>query len=323
MRKSNIKLFYTLVFSFFLISSTTILTIKLKGWGNAPRGEIHETPRRVLAEQVSLEDLKLPDVPIMKEGVVMPSFSAQSVLAKDLDSDKTLYEKNIDLPLFPASTTKVITALVALDYYSLDNIVKVQDVDVIGQKMRLVEGEEISIRDLLYGLLVYSANDAAEALAQNYDGGRSAFIEAMNRKVAELGLKSSHFTNPSGLDTENQFTTAEDLIRVTKIAMENPFFRDVVKTKSIDVKSTDGRFIHKLTNINALLGRVDGVLGVKTGWTENARENLVTYIERDGRKVMIALLGSEDRFGETKSLISWIFLSYSWENPEDLALPTP
>jgi D-alanyl-D-alanine carboxypeptidase (penicillin-binding protein 5/6) len=102
-------------------------------------------------------------------------------------------------------------------------------------------------------------------------------------------------------------------VNVSKLAMEKQEFAHIVGTKEIEVKSIDGKITHKLANLNQLLGKVPGVLGVKTGWTENARENLVTYVERDNRKVMLAVLGSQDRFGETKELIDWIFANYIWQ----------
>jgi len=242
-----------------------------------------------------------------------PVVSAQAALAIDLDSGITLYEKDPDKTLLPASTTKIVTALVALDTYPDDAVLVVANPKVEGQKMGLIKGEKIKVGDLLYGLLVYSANDAAEVLAQNYPGGRDAFIEAMNAKVRQLHLEHTTFKNPTGLDGNGHLTTAKDLIRVASVAMENPEFAQIVGTKEILVKSQDGKIAHRLTNINELLGKVEGVLGVKTGWTENARENLVTYIVRGNKRVMIALLGSQDRFGETKELIDWIFSNYTWE----------
>ena len=252
--------------------------------------------------------------PVLNENSGFPIVSAQGALAVDLESGIPLYEKNADSPLLPASTTKIITALVALDNYPLDMTIKVGKVSIDGQKMGLTFGEEIKVEDLLYGLLVYSANDAAEVLAINFPGGRSKFIEEMNKKAVELSLNHSRFYNPSGLDGMGHVSTARDLIRVSEVAMRNPEFAKIVGTKSIIGKSVDQRISHRLTNINELLGIVPGVLGVKTGWTENARENLVTYIERDGHKVFIAILGSSDRFGETKELIDWIFTNYTWQN---------
>jgi D-alanyl-D-alanine carboxypeptidase len=171
----------------------------------------------------------------------------------------------------------------------------------------------MKFEDLLYGLLVYSANDAAETLAQDFPGGYDVFITAMNQKATDLSMKNSHFDNPVGLDTDGQHSTAKDLIRASEVAMRNPTFSKIVGTKNIIVKDDSGKISYSLKNVNELLGVVPGVMGVKTGWTENARENLVTYIERDNHKIMIALLGSQDRFGETKELIDWIFTNYKWQ----------
>ncbi len=254
-----------------------------------------------------------PKLPILKENSGFPVISAQSAMAVDLDSGVTLYEKDPIRPLLPASTTKIVTALVSLDTYRLDQILRVGKINVAGQKMDLVMGEEILFEDLLKGLLIYSANDAAEVLAQNHPGGRDLFIALMNKKAKDLGLNSTNFTNPTGLDNGAQYSTTRDLIVISKEAMKIPIFAEIVATKEAIVKSTDGRFTHRLLNINKLLGEVYGVKGVKTGWTENARENLVTYIERDDKKIMIAVLGSSDRFGETKELIDWIFTNYNWQ----------
>jgi len=252
------------------------------------------------------------DLPILKESAKYPILSAQSVMAVDLVSGVTLYEKDPNKALLPASTTKIITALVAIDTYELNQVLKVGRISVEGQKMGLVTGEEIKFVDLLNGLLIYSANDAAEVLAQNHPGGRDLFIGLMNKKVKNLGLNNTHFGNPTGLDNGAQYSTTRDLIVVSKYAMKNPIFAEIVGTKEKTVKSIDGRISHKLVNVNRLLGEVPGVLGVKTGWTENARENLVTYVERDQRKIMTVVLGSSDRFGETKELIEWIYQNYIW-----------
>jgi len=179
--------------------------------------------------------------------------------------------------------------------------------------MGLYLGEQMTFENLLYGLLVYSANDAAETLAQNFPGGYDNFITAMNQKATDLSMTNSYFDNPVGLDTDGQHSTARDLIRASEVAMRNPEFAKVVGTKQITVTDITGKSIYSLKNINELLGVVPGVMGVKTGWTENARENLVTYMDRDGHKIMIALLGSQDRFGETKELIDWIFTNYEWQ----------
>ena len=262
---------------------------------------------------VARENKVFAPIPVLSKSSTFPIVSSQGALAVDLESGISLYEKNSDSPLLPASTTKIVTALVSLDTYSLDQVLKAGNVRVIGQKMGLRTGMEMRVEDLLYGLLVYSANDAAEVLAASYPNGYDGFIEAMNIKAKELSMNHSNFQNPVGLDGISQVTTAKDMVRVAEVAMRNPEFAKIVSTKQITIKDASGKISYNLRNINELLGRIPGVLGVKTGWTENARENLVTYIERDGHKIMIAVLGSQDRFGETTELINWIFENYQWE----------
>lgn len=294
------ELFFLSLLSFVFVASTSLAVSKFV--------EISPINYKVSGRTFSAN-------PTLKSSTAsFPVISAQSVLAIDLDSGETLYEKNPDVALLPASTTKIVTALVAMDYYPDSATLTVNGIRVEGQKMGLVSGERIAVRDLLNGLLIYSANDAAEVLAANYPGGRDAFVAAMNLKAKELNLTSTNFTNPSGLETANHFSTARDLVRVSKHAMKNRAFADVVATKESVARSADGKIDHRLANINELIGKVDGVLGVKTGWTENARENLVTYIKRDKRRIMIALLASQDRFGETEELIEWIFENYEWKS---------
>ena len=294
-KKKNFMFFVMLVFVFVSTSAMAIT-------GQIPQ---------IIPVLSNFEKKNFAEIPILKDGIGFPVFSAQAVFAYDLDSGIVLYEKNPDLKLLPASTTKIITALVALDTYSLDEYVKVDKFYVEGQKMGLVAGEVIKIEDLLYGMLVYSANDAAEVLARIYPEGREGFIIAMNTKAKEIGMDSSNFLNPVGLDGNT--SSARDLVRASTVAMRNTNFAKIVGTKEVTIKSIDQKISHKIKNINELLGEVPGVLGVKTGWTENARENLVTYMDRDGHRIAISVLGSQDRFGETKELINWIFENYKWE----------
>ncbi len=274
----------------------------------------------LLGFQVRAKELgiKLYDIgnasslPILTGNKSFPVLSGQGVIALDADSNVTLYEKGADTQLYPASTTKILTALVALDYYKSDEILTVIDNNVDGQKMGLIKGEQMTFENLINGLLIYSANDAAITLADNYPGGREAFVAGMNAKVAELHLENSHFSNPVGLDDMSQVTTARDMVRVAEVAMKNPVFASIVGTKQKVISDVTGRFSYNLTNVNSLLGSIPGVIGVKTGYTEAARENLVTNVVRDGHDVFIAILGSEDRFGETKELIDWLYGSYTW-----------
>lgn len=307
------NLFYLAPISFIFVATTAL----------ALNSDISSIPEKVSNIVYKKPGKSFALLPVLSETSSFPIISGQAALAVDLNSGITLYEKNPDSPLLPASTTKIITALVALDAYPLDAVLTVGNIKIDGQKMRLVAGEKIRAEDLLYGLLVFSANDAAEVLADNYPGGKDTFVMAMNQKAKDLSLENTNFKNPSGLDGNTQVTTARDLIRVSEVAMRNAEFAKIVGTKETTVKSADGKIVHKLVNINKLLGSVDGVSGVKTGWTENARENLVTYVNRDSHRVMIALLGSQDRFGETKELIDWIFKNYEWKEVKYSSYSSP
>jgi D-alanyl-D-alanine carboxypeptidase (penicillin-binding protein 5/6) len=299
-RKNKNHFFYLAILAFVFISTSAL----------AISNQIPEIVKNFSIP--SLAQKNFPANPVLGADTSFPVLSAEGALAVDLDSGVSLYEKNPDTPLLPASTTKIVTALVSLDAYSLDQVLTVGKVSVDGQKMGLFQGEQMKFENLLYGLLVYSANDAAEVLAQDYPGGYDVFISAMNAKAKDLSMTNSHFDNPVGLDTDNQRSTARDLVRASEVAMREPEFAKIVGTKSVSVADVTGKTTYNLNNINELLGSVPGVMGVKTGWTENARENLVTYIVRDGHKIMVAVLGSQDRFGETKELIDWIFTNYQW-----------
>lgn len=250
---------------------------------------------------------------IIDKAVAPPILSAKAVYAVDLKTGKILFSKNSREPLLPASTTKITTSLVVLSHYNLDDVLTVRDTSVGGHTMGLKSGEKITVRNLLYGLLVFSGNDAAEVLAANYPGGRENFVGAMNSLAKNIGLENTNFKNPVGFDEYLHFSTAEDLVKAATYAIKNPVFSEIVSTHEIKVTSVDGKIIHNLTNINELLGKVPGVIGVKTGWTVNAGEALVTLVERDGNKIMLAVLASDDRFGETEKLIDWIYSNYEWK----------
>ncbi len=257
-------------------------------------------------------DFDLPQIPVLGS-VTYPIVSATAALAVDLDSQVSLYEKDPDEELLPASTTKIMTAITALNYYSPDDIITINET-TSGQKIGLMNGEKYKAIDLIKATLVYSANDAAVNLASNYPGGGSEFVKRMNDKAREMSLTNTNFENVVGFDGKRHYSTARDLVRVSEIAMRDPEFSSIVNTKTISITELDSGRTISVRSTNDLLGRVDGVMGIKTGWTENARENLVTYVERGGKRVIIAVLGSSDRFGETEELIDWIFGNYSWKN---------
>jgi len=253
--------------------------------------------------------------PVNRKISSLSELTAESVIVLDLDSMATLYEKNPDHKHFPASTTKVMTALVVMDNFSLDQVLTASSsgIKVEGNTIKILPNEQMTVENLLYGLLVGSGNDAALLLSQNFPRGTPAFVEAMNKKAQNLKLLNTHFTNPVGFDEEGHFSTAKDLARLAAVAIKNPVFSKIVSTPGIVITDVSGRNTHFLKNTNELVGRIEGVVGVKTGWTENAGECLITLTERNGEKVLTVILGSKDRFGETKKLIEWIFTNFTWQ----------
>ncbi len=283
---------------------------------NRPGLISHKYPNQAKVAGESTEtnsQINFPKVPVLRNSQPFPEITAESVMVVDVESLSVLLEINSDQKMLPASTTKILTALVSLEFYPLDKVLQVNGNVIDGQRMGLVTGEEITVENLLYGLLIYSANDAAEVLAHNFPGGRDLFVSTMNMKAQELGMENSKFTNPSGLDGDGHYSTARDLIKLSLYAMRIPVISHIVSLKDITVMSVDGKIVHKLRNINQLIGSVDGVIGIKTGWTENAMENLITYIRRDDKELVISVLGSKDRFSDTKKLIDWIYSNYSWD----------
>jgi D-alanyl-D-alanine carboxypeptidase len=240
--------------------------------------------------------------------------TATGVVILDPDSGVFLYRRNADELFAPASTTKILSALVVLDAYSLDDVLTVSTLVSDGQVMGLVTGERMTVENLLYGMLVSSGNDAAWVLADNYPAGIGAFVAAMNDKAKQLHLTKSSFTNPVGYDDPGHKMTPTDLARLAAVALADKTVAKIVAIPQITVSDVTHSRFHSLKNINELLGKIPGVGGIKTGWTEEAGENLVTLIERDGRRVILVLLRSADRFSETEALIEWVYSNYRWED---------
>lgn len=239
--------------------------------------------------------------------------SAEGVVVLDIDSGVYLYKRNEEEVLSPASTTKILTALVVLDSFNLDDVVTVKSVVNSGQRMGLVPGERITVENLLFGALIHSGNDAAWALADHYPGGTEAFVKAMNAKAHQLNLMKSTFTNPVGFDDPGHKMTPIDLARLGSVALGNKTIAKMVAIPQITVSDVTHTYFHPLTNVNQLLGKIPGVGGIKTGWTQEAGENLITLVEREGHRVIIVVLKSADRFADTTYLIDWIFSNYEWK----------
>ena len=284
----------------FLLIFTCFLTLKLDTLS-------------AVTQPVNYQINSFSSYPVNFTNTPAPYLSSRSAIVIDVDSKAIIYQKNPDLKLLPASTTKIMTALVALDNYKLSDIVTIGNIQVEPTNMNLIPGEKITVENLLYGLLVASANDSAVALAQFYPTGEAGFVAAMNQKAQDLHLDSTQFINPIGLDNYNHYTTVHDLSLLAAVVLQNSEFAKIVSTIAITVTDTDNTVIHELKNVNQLLGQVPGLAGVKTGLTQLAGECLVAYVQRDGHRIITVILDSSDRFGETRALIDWVFANYRWE----------
>ena len=259
--------------------------------------------------QVTTLELWLPSKSAVrkKDDLEKLEISAKSAFVYDLTTDKILFEKNLAEKLPMASLAKIMTSIIALENYKEDDKVKVRKEDLVGENsMGLSNGEVLTVEELLYGLILPSGNDAAEALARNYSGGRQEFIKAMNNKAKSLGLSSTNFTNPTGLEGDGrQYTTVYDLLVITKHAMRFELFRKVVSTFEYSIEQTRNHKAFYFQNETNLLTSYPGVKGVKTGYTEEAGLCLVTYLDYHGHEIIGIILGSNNRREEMKELLDY------------------
>ena len=223
-----------------------------------------------------------------------PKVIAESAAAIDSFTGEFLYLKNDNAAQYPASSTKILTALLVIETGDLDKWVTVDlsDTKVEPSNLQLKPGEQYTRRQLLYGLMLKSANDVAMALARDNAGSVEAFGQKMNRRAAELGATSSHFVNPHGLHDPDHYTTAHDLALIARAAMEQPFFRQIVSTVYYTWKSPAGP-IWQLRNHNRLLRHFAGCNGLKTGYTRAAQQVLVSSALRDGHEVISVVLHTD------------------------------
>lgn len=274
-------------------------------------------PQKFLFNKLSIfENPKLFSYPVpIPLFLKAPQLSARSAVVIDAKTGITLYEKEPNLRHFPASTTKLMTALVALERCNSQTQVRITNIITEGTQMGLAEGDLVTVQSLLYGMLVASGNDAAYALSYACADSYNKFIVSMNQKAKELSLTNTHFTNPAGFDSSLHFSTARDLAKLAKVAVANPQIAKIVSTKSTVVTDVGGSKTYYLQNVNQLLGEVEGLEGIKTGQTEGSLEVLVTKTTRSGNTLIVVVLGSADRFGESKELIEWAFKNHKWVSP--------
>ena len=233
-----------------------------------------------------------------------PGVSASCAILVDAESGRVLMEKNADEERAIASITKLMTALVAVESTSdLDRTVTIQKEWTLaeGSSMYLREGEELTLRELLYGLLLVSGNDAALAIAGFCAGDTDTFVEWMNLRAQELGMEHTHFVNPNGLPAEGHYSTAADMAKLAIVVMEQPDLAEIVGTKSVTMA---GR---TMTNHNKLLWRYEGCVGMKTGYTDAAGRTLVSCAERDGQRLIAVTLNAPNDWADHAAMFDYGF----------------
>lgn len=259
-------------------------------------------------KQVATIDLWFPSLISKIITPNQPDITAKSALVYDLTTNQIVFSKNPTQRLPMASLTKIMTAIIALENKKSDDRYIVTKDDLVGENaMGLSDNETLNLRELLYGLILLSGNDSAETLASNFQGGRQAFIKAMNDKAKSLGLKDTNFTNPTGLEGEgNQYTTANDLLIITKYALSKfSTFNDVSSTADYQIYANSQHKAYYLQNETNLLTTYPGVRGVKTGYTPEAGLCLVTYLDYDGHKIIGIILNSDNRRDEMRELLDF------------------
>lgn len=234
-----------------------------------------------------------------------PEVSAQSAVLIEAQTGTVLYEKNARQQRAMASTTKIMTAILTIEAGDLDREFTVDSYAIMveGTSMGLREGDRVSRRDLLYGILLPSGNDAANAAAVSVGGSIGGFVELMNKKAQELSLTDTHFATPSGLDAQGHYTTALDLARLTAYAMRNETFRGIVCCQSAQVEFGNPPYERTLYNSNKMLRLYEGAIGVKTGFTDNARRCLVSAAERNGVTLIAVTLNAPDDWNDHTKML--------------------
>ena len=236
-----------------------------------------------------------------------PELTAQAWILLDVDSGVVIAEFNADEVRPMASVTKVMTALMVMENAELDDVVRITPTAaaISESEIGLVTGEVWTVDALLNALLIRSGNDAAVALAEHIGGSIEGFADLMNAKALALGLENSSFRNPHGLDDDQHFTTARELTVIAQAALEYPSLRTIMATRLISFRPDPSGIARDAENTNKLLGVYPGVTGMKTGFTNKAGRVLISLHERNGRTLIGVVMGSEDHFADSRSLLDW------------------
>jgi D-alanyl-D-alanine carboxypeptidase len=236
------------------------------------------------------------------------------VIVVDGDSGTILFQRNAFDPIAPASLTKIMTAILGIEYGNLSEHVHV-DVDAQSLTDSTVMGLEpwfdVTLEDILYGLMLPSGNDAALAIARYVSGSDAAFVQLMNQKASWLGLRATHFANPHGLDDPDHYSSPYDMVVMARYGMQYPTFRKLAAARWYNIRESN--ISYTITNLNPLLGTYPGADGVKIGYTENAGRSIVATAVRNGHRVYVAFMKSEAGLvPDATTLLDWAFNSFTW-----------
>lgn len=257
---------------------------------------------------------------IHAEGSPSPDISAEAGILMDAKTGQILYEKNMDEPLFPASITKILTILVALENGNTEDVITMSNNAVFSiprdsAHIALDEGEEINFKDALYGAMLSSANEACNGIAEHVSGSTQEFASLMNKRAQEAGAKNSNFVNPNGLHNQNHVTTAYDMAIITKAALNNSEFREIFGSSKHEIpptnKQSESRYLwctHKMLKETNLF--YEKATGGKTGYTEEALNTLVTVAESNGRELIVVML--KNKSGNSNYKDTWNLFEYGF-----------
>ena len=270
----------------------------------------------------NLEEKELSEViNVASKSIAEPIINSRIGIIYDRKSGKVIWGKNENKRSAMASTTKIMTCIVVIENADLNAEVKVsaKAAGTGGSRLGLKKDDKITIKDLLYGLMLRSGNDAAVALAEYVGKDKEGFANLMNKKAKELGLKDTHFVTPHGLDDPEHYTTAYELAKIADYALKNEMFAKIVGTKEHTINING--YAKQLCNTNELLGYLQGVSGVKTGFTNNAGRCLVTSVNRNDFEIITVVLGADTkkiRTADSINLIEYAYENYKYLNIEDI-----
>ena len=282
----------------------------------------HENITHTSAEEIATTDtqafllpvFEVSYFPILDTNIASPVIKAKAAVVYDVNSGRNLYAKNISQKLPIASLTKILTSIVANEKLNFKDIVTVskEAIKVDGARQDLYLGERLTVKDLVKMMLIKSSNDAAYALASYAKTNNIDLIDEMNKVANGLGMLSSHFKDVAGLNDE-AYSNSEDMIKLVRRLLEYPALVAIMSEKEVDIKSIDG-IVHHVETTNQLLGEVPGILAGKTGYTDDAMGCMVLVVQTsDGNdRIINIVLGSSERFNDTKNLIDWINKAYRW-----------